>query len=127
MSVAGEIDQLRAALPACSLVVFGDLFSQITLCVSAREKHPQEQLDAICVTAGGLLDGPAAEQVANALGMPAGLRLARAVILSQDETQVIVRSSEEDADVLCCLGSAHLDVDQATEQAGLAFHQMSVL
>jgi hypothetical protein len=127
MSVTGELDRLRATLPGCSLVVFGDLFSQITLCVSTRDKHPQEQLDSICVTAGNLLDGPAATKVASALGVPGGSTLSRAVILSPRESQVYLRSAVEDADVLCCLGALEVDVELTTRQAHSAFDKISEL
>ncbi len=124
MSAAENLDQFRNSLPGCSLVVFGDLFSQITLCVSTRQKYPQEQLDSICVTAGSLLDGPLASKVAAILGKP-GSNLSRAVILSPEDTQVFLRSPDEDADVLCCLGPLDLDVGQAAKLAGTTFDDMS--
>ena len=125
MSVAGELDRLRAALPGCSLVVFGDLYSQITLCVSTRDKHPQEQLDSICVAAGHLLDSPAAARVASVMGVPDDGKLSRAVVLGPRETQVYLRSPIEDADVLCCLGNLEVDADHTTRQAHSAFKKIS--
>jgi len=116
MNVSAQLDDLRASLPGCSLVVFGDLFSQITLCVSARDKHPQEQLDALCVTAGNLLDGPAAQAAATALGVHDGNVLDQAVILSPSGLQVFQRSAVDDADVLACICSLNTDIEQATAQ-----------
>jgi len=124
MSAAENLDQFRNSLPGCSLVVFGDLFSQITLCASTRQKYPQEQLDAICVTAGNLLDGPVANKVATILGRP-GSNLARAVILSPEDTQVFLRSPDEDADVLCCMGPLDLEVGKATTLARTTFDDLS--
>jgi len=124
MSAAENLDQFRTSLPGCSLVVFGDLFSQITLCVSTRKKYPQEQLDSICVTAGNLLDGPLASKVAAILAKP-GSNLSRAVILSPEDTQVFLRSPDEDADVLCCVGPLDLDVEKATKLAQSTFDDIS--
>jgi len=124
MSAAGNLDQFRTSLPGCSLVVFGDLFSQITLCVSTRQKYPQEQLDTICVTAGNLLDGPVASKVANLLGRPGG-NLSRAIILSPEDTQVFLRSPDENADVLCCMGPLDLEVGKATKLAQSTFDDLS--
>lgn len=114
MNVSNELENLRASLPGCSLVVFGDLFSQITLCVSARDKHPQEQLDALCVTAGNLLDGSAAHSASAALGMPDGNVLNQAVILSPSGMQVFQRSPVDNADVLACVCSLNTDVEKAS-------------
>lgn len=117
MSVAVQLEKLRTSLPGCDLVVFGDLFSQITLCVSARDKHPQEQLDALCVTAGNLLDGPAAHSAASALGMPDGNALDQAVIMSTSNMQIFLRSPVDDADVLGCVCSLDADIEFTTAQA----------
>lgn len=117
MSVAAQLDNLRASLPDCSLVAFGDLFSQITLCVSTRDKHPQEQLDALCITAGNLLNGPAAHCTTTALGMPDGKALDQAVILSPAGLQVFLRSPVDDADVLCCVCSLGADIEKTAAQA----------
>ena len=117
MSVAAQLDALRGSLPGCSMVVFGDLFSQITLCVSAQDKHPQEQLDAICVTAGNLLDGPAAHSAASALAMPDSGALDQAVILGPSDMQIFLRSPVDDADVLCCVCSLNGDVEMTCARA----------
>ncbi len=117
MSVARQLDDLRASLPGCSLVVFGDLFSQVTLCVSAQGKHPQEHLDALCATAGNLLSGPAAQSAATALGMPDASALKQAVILGQSDMQVFLRSPVEEADVLCCVSSPDGDIEAISDRA----------
>ncbi len=125
LTVAKELEDLRTSVPGCSLVIFGDLFSQVTLCVSARSRHKQEQLDAICVTAGNLLDGAAAQSASSALGFPEGTGISQAVILSPDEVQIFLRSPFEEADVLCCVGSSSLDIDQTNTEAHSAFLHIS--
>lgn len=122
MSVARQLDDLRASLPGCTLVVFGDLFSQVTLCVSSQGKHPQEHLDALCTTAGNLLDGPAALSAATALGMPDGRALKQAVILGPSDMQVFLRSPAEEADVLCCVSSLEGDIEKTSKSAGSALN-----
>lgn len=117
MKVAARLEELRGSLPGCSLVVFGDLFSQITLCVSSQDKHPQEQLDALCVTAGNLLAGPAAQSASVALGMPNGGALDQAIVLNPNGIQVFLRSSVDAGDVLCCVCSLNADVNKVSTQA----------
>ena len=125
MSVVAQLDNLRASVPGCSVVVFGDLFSQITLCVSAAHKNPQEQLDALCVTAGNLLDGPTARAVAPALGVPVGNALNQAIILTPVDIQLFLRSPTDVADVLCCVCSLDSDVDQALTRSLAALEQIA--
>lgn len=125
MSVKGQLDDLRASLPGCSLVVFGDLFSQITFCVSSQGKYPQEQLDALCVTAGHLLNGPAARSAARALGASEGGSLEQAAILNSADVQVFLRSPADDADVLCCVCSLDGDIEQIAAQARSALNRIA--
>jgi len=122
MNVTARLDKLRATLPGCSLVVFGDLFSQITLCVSSQDKHPQEQLDALCVSAGVMLDGNVAQSAAAALGMPDRHALTRAVVLGPLFQHVYLRSPVDPADVLCCVLSVTSDVERATVRATETLH-----
>ncbi len=125
MRVAQELESLRQSMPGCSLVIFGDLFSQITLCVSSARKIKQEQLDAYCVSAGNLLDGGVANSVAKVLGVPNTTALSQAVILNPGDTQVFLRSPFEDADVLCCIGAMQCDVKEITAKAEQTFERIT--
>jgi hypothetical protein len=125
MTVSDQLDELRVALPGCSLVVFGDLFSRITLCASAKGKYPQEQLDALCVTAGNLLNGPPARSAIPVLGMQGENDLGRAIILSPEGMQIFLRSPVEDADVLCCVCSLDADMETATAMAQSTLNQIA--
>jgi hypothetical protein len=127
MNVTQELESLRKAVPGCSLVIFGDLFSQITLCVSSSGKLKQEQLDAYCVSAGNLLDGRVADSVARVLGVPDSNALSQAVVLNPGEVQVFLRSPFEDSDVLCCIGSMQCDVKVISSLAGRTFEQIARL
>jgi len=127
MKVTQELDSLRNAVPGCSLVIFGDLFSQITLCVSSSRKLKQEQLDAYCVSAGNLLDGDVANSIARVLGVPNAGSLSQAVVLNPGEVQVFLRSPFEEADVLCCIGSMQSDIGEIALAAGETFERIARL
>ncbi|MCF6233709.1 MAG: hypothetical protein L3J36_11545 [Rhodobacteraceae bacterium] len=120
MTVAAHLDDLRADLPGCSLVVFGDFFSQITLCVSSQDKHPQERLDALCVSAGSLLDGPVAQVVTAAMGLPDNSAFSQAILLSPSSMQIFLRSPAEESDMLACVLSLDADAETATNRARAA-------
>lgn len=117
MTVAGKLEDLRAALPGCSLVAFGDLSSRLTLCVSASEKRPQEQLDALCVTAGRFLDGPMARRSTALLGGGKHIVLNEVAVLTTSDLQLYLRSENDDADVLCCVCSNTTNIQKAAKQA----------
>jgi hypothetical protein len=125
VTIVGELDILRRAIPGCSLVIFGDLCSRITLCVSSSRKHPQEQLDAYCASAGNLLNGTVANSVAMALGVPNGDSLSQAVVFQPDEIQVFLRSPFENADVLCCVGALQCEIFEVSARAENTFEQIA--
>jgi len=125
MTVAAHLDDLRTGLPGCSLVVFGDFFSQITLCVSAQSKHPQERLDALCVSAGSLLDGPVAQNVTAAMGLPDNSAFSQAILFGPTSMQIFLRSPVEEADMLCCVLSLNADAEHATNLARAALHKIA--
>lgn len=107
MSVADELDKLRATLPGCTLVAFGDLDARIVLCASTSDKRPQEDLDALCHAASGALDGGFAGPVASALG---GTHLTEAFAVKPGEIQVFLRSEIEAADALFCSCADQTDI-----------------
>ena len=125
MTVAAHLDDLRKGLPGCSLVVFGDFFSQITLCVSTQSRHPQERLDALCVSAGALLDGPVAQAVTAAMGLPDKNAFSQAILFSPTSMQIFLRSPVEEADMLCCVLSLNVDAKKATDQARAALQMIA--
>ena len=107
MSVPDELDKLRATLPGCTLVAFGDLSARIVLCASAEERRPQEELDALCLTASQSLNGPKAGQLADALG---GTTLTEAVTIKKGEIRVYLRSEYDPSDALFCTFTDETDV-----------------
>lgn len=128
MSIAIKLDDLRLSLPGCTLVVFGDLISKITLCVSAAGKRPQEQLDALCVTASNLLDGSGAQSAARMLGGTSNgpvAPLKQAVVLTPTDMHVFLRSDTDAEDVLCCVCSRTADVTQVSAHARIVLDQIA--
>jgi hypothetical protein len=127
VTVSVQLDTFRNAIPGCSLVIFGDLFSQITLCVSSAKKYRQEQLDAYCTSAANLLDGGGANSIAQVLGVPSGKSLSQAIVLHPNEMQVFLRSPFESADVLCCIGPMQKEVGEIATNAGETFQKIAQL
>lgn len=56
MSASDILDTCRGKLSGCELTAFGDLKSELILCVSASRSRPREQLDDLCRTAVGYFD-----------------------------------------------------------------------
>ncbi len=107
MSVLDELDKLRATLPGCTLVAFGDLTARIVLCASAEAKRPQEELDALCMAASQTLDGPFAAMTSGLLGSE---RLSEAVSVHPGEIQIFLRSELDDSDALFCCFADQTDI-----------------
>jgi hypothetical protein len=118
MSVLDELDKLRATLPGCTLVAFGDLATNIVLCASADPKRPQEALDALCASASDALNGAHADDMAQALAAP---HLAEAIMIGAGESHVFLRSQHDAQDALFCSfdGPADLTASIAAGRSAL--------
>jgi hypothetical protein len=126
MSVADELDRLRASLPGCALVAFGDLGARIVLCASDAEKRPQEKLDALCLAADTCLNGDTGggDALAGLLG-DGGLR--QAVALRPGGVTVFLRSSTDANDALFCAFTDQTDVPTVLTRADETLNRISVL
>lgn len=124
MSVLDELDKLRATLPGCTMVAFGDLTARIVLCASAAEKRPQEELDALCMAASVSLDGDAANSVAHVLG---GEKLSQAVAVSSGEIRLFLRSHLDACDALFCTFTDHTDIREMVAAGRSTLHKISAL
>jgi hypothetical protein len=102
MKVADELDKLREEVNGCHVAAFADISTGLVLSVSALRRPPQEDLDALSARAAEILDGPAAAT----LDEPPEL----ALDMSAEHTVAFVRSRTEPSEVLCCVGSAVMDV-----------------
>lgn len=56
MSASNILDTCRASLSGCQLTAFGDLKSELILCVSAARPRPREDFDALCRATVGYFD-----------------------------------------------------------------------
>lgn len=121
MSVVDELDKLRATLPGCTLVAFGDLGARIVLCASAAEKRPQEELDALCSAASTSLDGIA---LAPMLG---GSALSQAVAVGPGEIRVFLRSHLDPCDALFCCFTDQTDIREMVATGRATLHKISAL
>ena len=124
MSVIDELDKLRATLPGCTLVAFGDLTARIVLCASASEKRPQEELDALCLAASVSLDGNASKPIARVLG---GETLSQAVSISSGEIRLFLRSHLDVCDALFCTFTDHTDIREMVDAGRATLHKISAL
>lgn len=98
MRIADQLDTLRAALPGCDFVAFGDLGTQLILRTSSARSRPQEQLDQIANSAAQMFTLQAATHTDLMATEPEdGI-----VVLTPTEARFLLRSDRNKADFLCC-------------------------
>ncbi len=124
MSVLDELDKLRATLPGCTLVAFGDLGARIVLCASASERRPQEELDALCMAANTSLNGTFSAPLARTLG---GEQLSQSVAISAGEIRLFLRSHLDPSDALFCAFADQTDIREMVAAGRRTLHKISVL
>ncbi|MEX0301350.1 MAG: hypothetical protein AB3N24_02895 [Leisingera sp.] len=101
MTLARQLDALRASEQACRLAAFGDLGACIVLRNSCAAEHPQEYFDELCQQARRgftLLDAGSA----GAPGAPAD----DVLVLTPGEARVFVRAADGSGDAVLCVCSS---------------------
>lgn len=108
MDVIEQLETLRGAHRAVETAAYVDFRSGTVLASSAAIAPPQERLDALCKTAGLLLDGPAGEAT-------------HAAMLSPMETVIVQRAATNAGEALCLICAANADLaDMTTAARGFA-------
>ena len=125
MSTLDQMDELRDGFPGCRAVALADMSSGIVLCVSERNKHPQERLDALCATANEIFNGAAAGKVFAALGNGEAGGPDRGMIVTPSETCIFLRSSADPMETLCAICDADVDIGQFAKSARRTFDQIA--
>ena len=116
---------LREQIDDCQLVALVDFSSAIVLGVSARDKQPQEKLDAYCETAAELLLGETALIFAGALDTQQPADLSQSVISTKDQTTVFLRSSTEASEALILVCAPTVDISQLLSTAKIKLATIS--
>ena len=115
--ISEHLDALRAEFPECHTVALADISSGTVLCVSSKQKHPQERLDVLCSTAAELLDGETAQSFSNALAMPQTASMQESVVMAISETYLFLRSPQDPMEAMFCICAASIDVDGFLQSA----------
>ncbi|KMW58677.1 hypothetical protein AIOL_003656 [Candidatus Rhodobacter oscarellae] len=108
------MDELRSALPGCDLCAYIDLDVALVMSLSAPQKPPQEQLDALAEMACVLLRSnpcPAEGDHASETEFT--------TFLTQDRSYFLMRSTGDPGEVICCRCGADVDPDAVEAGARL--------
>lgn len=119
MSVNTHLDAVREAVPECVAVAFADLGAKMVLSVSTRTKQPQEALDDLSNAAVQLLDGPAANAVADSFSKHKS-PVSHAITHNRSETRIYLRADGSASEALCCICSPTVDIDAILRHAQTA-------
>ena len=114
MDVTETLDAMRSSLPGCSLIAFTDLGSKVVLCSSAAVKPAQEEMDKLSALAELMLAGTMADSAAPVIGADDG-RAGSAILLSEADAKVFLRSPSDADEALICVCSPEIDLERAVE------------
>ena len=104
--ILDQLEALQADFPECHTIALADISSGTVLCVSAKERHPQERMDALCSTAAELLDGGTAHSFSQALAMPESSAMQESVVMAKSKTWLFLRSPQDPMEAIFCVCSA---------------------
>ena len=114
MDVTETLDAMRSSLPGCSLIAFTDLGSKVVLCTSAAVKPAQEEMDKLSALAELMLAGTMAESAAPILGAD-DARAGSAVLHSEADAKVFLRSPGDTEEALVCVCSPDIDLGKVVD------------
>ncbi|MDQ2090890.1 hypothetical protein [Marimonas arenosa] len=123
MTIAQGLDDLRANHPGCRLAAFGDLGTRLILRTSTDETHPQEFLDLICVQAAQNFSLSDKVRPADADPETAGREV---VVMTSRDVRVIVRSTDNPSDFVCCICETGTSVEDVAVDAAAVLHKLAV-
>lgn len=124
MLVSDRLDAVRADLPGCVLIAYGDARSHLILRVSTENRWPQEQLDALCRQGAGSFDGPEAQVVAKLSGLEKTGPMTSAILMTPQDTRVFSRVTGDDADMVCCVCRGQVDPNETIKAAETVLHDI---
>jgi len=118
-----NLEHLKALLeefPESRIAALVDMSSGIVLGVRAKEKQPQERLDALCDTATELLVGETGTAFTKAMGLPGVTGQQQAVVASDSQTTLFLQlpDASEALIIVCSVG---IDVARLLEAANCKF------
>lgn len=108
--ILDHLKELRAEYPECLTVALFDLSSGLVLCISARDKHPQERLDSLCVLGAELLEGATAKGMSTALAPTKAADPQDWITMTKSETCLFLRSTVDPVEAMFCVCSSDVDV-----------------
>ena len=116
--VVDELDTLRQTSGGCTTLAFADLSTHMILVTDTQSTLRREALDALCRQAIATL---------GASGRAAlGTRPARmALVAGSSSVRLFLRAADEPNDVLCCVCTPDIDLNQFVADASACVNRIS--
>ena len=114
MRVTEALNAMRSEIPGCSLVAYADLSTQLVLSASAATKPGQERLDALSSAAVLALKGALADGAAALWDEPSS-GADKAMLLTNAEARVFLKSPGAASEALICVCPADADLDKVVD------------
>lgn len=116
--VVDELDILRDASEGCQTLAFADLSTRMILVTDTNSNLPREALDALCSQAAIVL-GTKGKVLLGTQPSQTGL------IANNSSVRIFLRAVDEPNDVLCCVCTPNVDVDEFIARASECIDRIS--
>jgi len=118
MDITAELDAMRADVPACALVAYADLTSQLVLSASAATSPVQEEMNALSQAAQLSLDGAFAEGAAASWGGDDPAEMA--LLMTGAEIRLFLRSPANQTEALIAVLAPDAELEAVLSRARAA-------
>lgn len=118
MTFSDHIHALRADIPGCRLVAFGDARTRLVLKASHDADVRREVLDQLCEEAASCFD-----LIGTTVGNTTGQN--QAMVLTSKEMRIYVNDADTASDFLCLVCDLQSDPDVITTAAHQALHSLT--
>ncbi|WP_135502101.1 hypothetical protein [Roseovarius aestuariivivens] len=107
MTLSDRLDELRQAVPGCTLASFGDISTGLALRTSASRLYKQDYLEEV------LREASQNFALSDLITEDNDL----VVVATPDEVRIFVRSKAGNSDILCCVCESASDIPLVAQSA----------
>ena len=115
MTLSDRLDELRQAVPSCTLASFGDISTGLALRTSASRLYKQDYLEEVLRQAAQNFELSDLMAEDNDL----------VVVATPDEVRVFVRSNAGNSDIMCCVCENASDIPLVAQSAQKILTEMA--
>lgn len=127
MKITERLQALRDSFPACRMIAYVDLAAEMVLSTSARTSVPQENLNAMCMTAVETLSGRTVPRLASLFERGKQDGVFEVILIDPDEVGVFLKSALQPTEAFCSVCGPDIPLTEFLRDARAHLHAIEAV